>query len=125
MFLFIEKCNRPHVDEDASYCEYYINLLHGGFSKEAGYPPFFNLWTPLFAVTHVYNRIPVTHSFCFQHWLTVSGDKELMQLLVFDAKITEGSYKSSKWAAKDRIECVFSSFLFLITKPQCHMISIC
>ncbi|BES90454.1 VWA N-terminal [Nesidiocoris tenuis] len=31
-------------------------------------------------------------------------DKELMQLLVFDAKITEGSYKSSKWAARDRTE---------------------
>ncbi|KAF6216162.1 hypothetical protein GE061_000501 [Apolygus lucorum] len=44
-------CNRPRVDEEASYC-----------------------------------------------------DKELMQLLVFDAKITEGSYKSSKWAARDRTE---------------------
>lgn len=35
-----------------------------------------------------------------------SGDKELMQLLVFDAKITEVSYKTSKWAAKDRREYV-------------------
>ncbi|CAH1392783.1 unnamed protein product [Nezara viridula] len=31
-------------------------------------------------------------------------DKELMQLLVFDAKITEVSYKTSKWSAKDRNE---------------------
>ncbi|KAI5745508.1 hypothetical protein M8J76_011580 [Diaphorina citri] len=31
-------------------------------------------------------------------------DKELMQLLVFDAKATEGSYRTSKWAAKSRLE---------------------
>ncbi|XP_018912174.2 LOW QUALITY PROTEIN: voltage-dependent calcium channel subunit alpha-2/delta-3 [Bemisia tabaci] len=31
-------------------------------------------------------------------------DKELMHLLVFDAKITEGTYKTSKWAAKSRQE---------------------
>ncbi|XP_073994838.1 voltage-dependent calcium channel subunit alpha-2/delta-3-like isoform X3 [Rhodnius prolixus] len=40
-------------------------------------------------------NIPPDEYFC---------DKELMQLLVFDAKITDNSYKTSKWAAKDRKE---------------------
>ncbi|XP_024083214.1 voltage-dependent calcium channel subunit alpha-2/delta-3-like, partial [Cimex lectularius] len=31
-------------------------------------------------------------------------DKELLQLLVFDAKVTEGSYRSTIWAAKNRRE---------------------
>uniref|UniRef100_A0A8D8WFM7 Voltage-dependent calcium channel subunit alpha-2/delta-4 n=1 Tax=Cacopsylla melanoneura TaxID=428564 RepID=A0A8D8WFM7_9HEMI len=31
-------------------------------------------------------------------------DKEMMQLLVFDAKATEASYRTSKWAAKSRLE---------------------
>lgn len=37
-----------------------------------------------------------------------------MQLLVFDAKITEGSYKSSKWAARDRTEYVIIFYSIVI-----------